>query len=101
MKKNIIETYIHQPGPRVCNNNSVRMICQWSISVFTFVNIFVVDYQTCYFDKFLTIMKSVIDRSDTTATADYGHLAIVIMVRIFDNGKSRIPAVRTLQAEFC
>ena len=49
-----------------------RMICQWSISDFTIVYLFIVDYQTCSCqnDKVLTIMRSVIDHSDTTATAD-------------------------------
>ena len=34
------------PGPWVCSYNSTRMVCQWSMSDFTIVNLFVVDYQT-------------------------------------------------------
>ena len=47
-----------------------QKFCQWSISDFSIVNLFVVDYQTCHFDKFLPTMNSMIDQSDTTATAD-------------------------------
>ena len=33
------------PRPRVCYYNSTRMVCHWSISDFTTVHLFVVDYQ--------------------------------------------------------
>ena len=52
-------------GPRVFYYNSARMICEWSISDFTIVHLLKI---TCHFEKFLTIMKSVIDHSDSTAT---------------------------------
>ena len=54
-----------------------NQVCQWSISDFTMVNLFVYYYsrlpnlsKTCHFDNLLTNVRSVIDQCDTIAIAD-------------------------------
>ena len=47
IQSHIFQMHDMGPEPWVCYYNSASMVCQWSISDFTTVNLFVVDYQTC------------------------------------------------------
>ena len=66
---NCISNVIYWPISPLGPEFAITTVPEWSAGDFTIVNLFLVDYQTCQNLSKSTIMKSVIDHSDTTATA--------------------------------